>query len=413
MGDWQSAGTRKLGAALDLTVENSGLPLLPAAYADYAEGLYYIEQVPNPERASSSLRKALDADPQGPLPMLALAGAEVLRFRHAADPAAFDRAALWMERAASKAPDSAYVHLVRATLLESAQRLEPAEKAYRRVLAIHPRNGPALRGLAFLLADRNRSQEALKSYEAAVQAEPDYFQPVLDLGVFYYFRGRYVEAEREFRRVTRLAEGLAQGHHNLAAVLTDTGRYEEAEREFQQALRLERTSDTLAGMGALLAYLGRHRESAYYYEQAVALGPEDYLMISKLADAYRRTGRVAEAGRTYGQALDAAERQVARNQRDAFARAFVAYAQARLGRDSAASAQIQGALREAPQDGKILRRAVLLYQALGRSEEALRLLERVPAAVLDELSRHPDLADFRRDSRFDALKAKKTNSDGG
>ena len=250
LGASQRLSAERLSRTLGFPVETAGTALAAEAYSDYTEGLYYLEQAPNPERAIPYLRRALAADRDGSIVMLALAQAELLRFRHAADAAAEEQACQWLERASATAPKSGYVDFVRATLLRSAGRLSEAEKAFRHVLEADPRNGPALRGLASLLAESNRSDEAISVYRRAIQAEPGYFQPVLELGVLFYFRGQYAEAEREFVRVTELAGQLAQARQNLAAVLADTAQYDRAEKELQQALNLQRTSDTLAGMGA-------------------------------------------------------------------------------------------------------------------------------------------------------------------
>ena len=251
---------------------------------------------------------------------------------------------------------------------------------------------PALRALADLLAAEKRSEEAAELYKQVIAAQPGYFQPRLELGVFYYFRGMYAEAEAELSRAIVIAPQLAQARQNLAAVLVDTGQYTRAEQELQQALTFERTADTLAGMGSLLAYQGRHAESAYHYEQAVALGPEDYLLLSNLADSYRRTGRGNDAHATYAKALAAALRELNLNPSDAYTRSYIAYLHARLGHGAAAEREIRAAIAAAPGNGKVLKRAILLFHALGRGEEALAFWRAAPPAVASELKRHPDLA---------------------
>jgi hypothetical protein len=57
-------------------------------------------------------------------------------------------------------------------------------------------------------------------------------------------------------------------------------------------------------------------------------------------------------------------------------------------------------LQFAPEDRKVLRRAVLTYDCLGLREKALDLLPRATPDLLEELNAHPDLAEFRRHPRF-------------
>ena len=53
----------------------------------------------------------------------------------------------------------------------------------------------------------------------------------------------------------------------------------------------------------------------------------------------------------------------------------------------------------------VIRRAVVMYEMLGRRDRALEITETAPSDVLRELDRQPDLADFRLDPRFIQLKA--------
>jgi len=53
----------------------------------------------------------------------------------------------------------------------------------------------------------------------------------------------------------------------------------------------------------------------------------------------------------------------------------------------------------------------LTYEALGERDLAIQVLKGATAETLRELDRQPDMADFRRDSRFKQLVVE--NSNGG
>ena len=60
-------------------------------------------------------------------------------------------------------------------------------------------------------------------------------------------------------------------------------------------------------------------------------------------------------------------------------------------------------MRFSPDDGKVIRRAVLTYHSLGERDRALALLQTAPPAVVQELSRQPDLVDLSRNPAFQRL----------
>ncbi|MBL0161557.1 MAG: protein kinase [Bryobacterales bacterium] len=394
---------RQLSSILDVEVSER-TSVNPAAYWDYVQGLYHLKEAPNPAQAASFFERARSLDPNSVLPLVALVQTELLRFRHSGDSSALTRARKWEQLAFRLGPGDPRTLLARASLAEAAGDSRGAEAAYRQAAVLEPGNGGALRALAALLSRLNRRDDAVRAFRAAIAAEPGYIQPLMDAGVFHYFRGEYKDASDYFQEVTRVAPQLWQARQNLAAVYADTGQFALAEREFQQALTLGRDAGTFGGMGAVLAYQKRHAESAYYYEQAVALGPDDFLLHSNLGDAYRRTGRGKDSLRAYGRALSIARESLASAPGNAYTRAFTAYLLIRLGEPVQADREIQAALRDAPGDSKILRRAILLHEAAGQRQQSLALLRLAPPAVRQELARHPDLADFCLDPRFIKLK---------
>ncbi|MGE5321265.1 MAG: hypothetical protein ACM3SW_00275, partial [Actinomycetota bacterium] len=119
-----------------------------------------------------------------------------------------------------------------------------------------------------------------------------------------------------------------------------------------------------------------------------------------LGDALRRLHRRPAARTAYTRALDLASAEIRNNPRAGFQRAFVGYLAARLGQRGRAIDETAEALQLYPQDSKVLRRAVLTYEALGERTRALEVAAKAPLSVLQELDRHPDLKAFRKDPRF-------------
>ena len=116
-----------------------------------------------------------------------------------------------------------------------------------------------------------------------------------------------------------------------------------------------------------------------------------------------------DANAAYRQAMDLAMATLKENPRLGYPRGYVAYIAARLGDRKRAEDEIAQALQLSPGETKVTRWAVLTYEVLGQRDRAIQVLDSAPPDLLRELDRHPDLADFSRDSRFRQLVARNPN----
>jgi len=92
-----------------------------------------------------------------------------------------------------------------------------------------------------------------------------------------------------------------------------------------------------------------------------------------------------------------------------YPRGYVAYIAARLGDRKRAEDEIAQALQLSPGETKVIRSAVLTYEALGQRDRAIQVLDSATPDLLRELDRQPNLVDFSRDSRLRQLVAKNPN----
>ena len=175
-----------------------------------------------------------------------------------------------------------------------------------------------------------------------------------------------------------------------------------------QSLKLRETAPALNNLGAIRAYQKRDSEAVEYYERAVAMDPSDYVYVNvqNLADSYRRLGRIRAAKMAYVKAMNLALGELVENPSEGYPRGFVAYCAARLGDIKRAESEIGQALKSSPGDSEVIQSAVLTYEALHQRDLALAVLTHASPDLLHELERHPDLADFCRDPRFQQLVAK-------
>jgi superkiller protein 3 len=247
----------------------------------------------------------------------------------------------------------------------------------------------------------------VESYQKAIALDPDYYETYEELGAFYYDRGEYLQAAEQFRNVIAHAPRFATAYTNLGGALTELGRYDEAVQAHLTSLRIRTTASGLNNLGAVKAYQKRDLEAIDLYKKADRLDPHNFMYLTNLGDSTRRAGLAAESEQYYRKAMDTALNDLENNARNGRARAYAGYAAARLGDRPRGQQEIEQALQQAPNDKVVIRRAVLMYEMLGRRDRALAIAETATSDLLRELDRHPDLADFRLDPRFRQLKAKR------
>jgi len=122
-----------------------------------------------------------------------------------------------------------------------------------------------------------------------------------------------------------------------------------------------------------------------------------------LGTASRRADFRHEAEQAYRKGLHLAEAALSQNPKDGYERSFLAYLCARLGDPRRAESEAAQALQISGNAISVRWMAALTYEALGQRDLTLAIVRDAPASMLDQLSRFPDLAALRADSRFQQL----------
>jgi serine/threonine-protein kinase len=241
----------------------------------------------------------------------------------------------------------------------------------------------------------------LTAFLRAVELDPGYFKTYQDVGSFYIDAANYHEAAAQFEKMVALAPNEPDAHYALGTAYSDLARYPEAEREFRFALRLSEAPKTLNNLGVALMYQGNDKEAIRYFSRALQVAPEwSALAWMNLGTALRRVNRIKESAAANRHGLDLAEKEMSQDPRSGGVRSSLAFFCARLGERKRAESEIAQALQLSPNDALTRWMAAVTYEALGQRKDTLETLNGSPDAVLADLSRWPDVADLRKDSRF-------------
>jgi eukaryotic-like serine/threonine-protein kinase len=401
VGSMPEALAGAISAALRLHGSAPAETLSPEATPFYDRGLYLLRKDNlSFDEAIPQFEQAARLNPRSPLPLAGLTEAEIMKFEATAATESFEDAQRFLKQAESLNPDSVSVLLAAGQLHQTTGQYEKALEDFRRVQDLEPRNADAFLHSASVYYSLDMSDKAIEAYHKAIELEPDYYKPYQKLGSFYFYRGRYLEAAEQFQKVIDRAPGVLDAYTDLAGAMTELGRYQEAEQALLMSLKLGETAKAWNNLGAIRAYQERDADAVKYYTRAINLKAGYYLCWLNLGDSNRRLGHLADAKLAYRKGLNLALIELQGNPRLGLTRAYVAYLAARLGDTRRGQDEINQALELSNGDTKVIRFAVLTYEALGERDQGIRVLGLATPEVLADLNRQPDLADFRQDVRF-------------
>jgi len=201
----------------------------------------------------------------------------------------------------------ALVLLTEAVKLHQKGRIEAAEKAYRRVLALAPNQKIALHLLGSLLLDHGQPDAAVPLLRRALDLDPGNIDTHNNLGVALQAIGRGDEAIVRYKAVLAADPLHVLAQNNLSSVFRNLGRYDEALLWAKRAILLKPDyPEAHNNAGSALHALGRDEEALAAFARAVALRPEDAKAQSNIGVVLRELGRLEQAIVQFDLALDLA-----------------------------------------------------------------------------------------------------------
>jgi tetratricopeptide (TPR) repeat protein len=156
---------------------------------------------------------------------------------------------------------------------------------------------------------------------------------------------------------------------------------------------LRDTSDTEHTLGAICWDERKDEEAAAHYLRALQIGPENSSIWMSLGFCYREQKLASKALNVYRRGLHASGKELAQDPRNARAHASQAYFEAML-HDPARAEEDAAESLKLSHDDDTTQFAVMTYEAIGRRDLALQVLETYPD-VITELRRYPWLASLR------------------
>jgi Flp pilus assembly protein TadD len=178
----------------------------------------------------------------------------------------------------------------RTYLLEG--RLNAAITELSTAASLDPKLTEAHNLLGVAYDKKGLADQARDSYERAVKVEPEDAETLNNLGFSLYQNGNYRAAVDRLKRAVKLEPTNERILNNLGLALCRLGKFQEAFRHFARA------AGPLTGnlnTARMLERFGREEDATRYYEDARRIDPNSSFALRRLADLYKRLGKLEQA----------------------------------------------------------------------------------------------------------------------
>ncbi len=381
----------------------------PAAYDFYLQGRGYLQnfdKVENLENAIAVFRRALEKDPDFSAAHAGLGEAYWLKYQLTHDSQLVNEAADSCTQAAKADASLAVAHTCLGFVYNGTGKYEEAAAEFEKASVLEPTLDDAAAGRARAYVNLKRLDDAEKAYRKAIALRPNYWANYNRLGIFYLMHGRLDEAAQMSSQVISLVPDSFVGYNNLGLARLQQARYAEAVPLLERSLEIRKTSDATSNLGTAYFALHRYADAARAYEQAAALNDKNFIVWGNLGDAYYWTpGRRGEAPSAYRKAITIAEEALRVNKLDADTHISVALYHAMLGERDSAFNSLRRAMAAAPNRPDFMLDSAIIHEQFGEHERALDALEKAVAAGVPPVAVRdtPNFEGLRSNPRYVSL----------
>lgn len=191
-------------------------------------------------------------------------------------------------------PESDLIRLAYAT---SLLMLKDYPRALDEVRKIDPRDADAWLLIGDCFRSMGEYDSTLNPYLKAVALDSELVAPYYYIGAVYQQRQEYDSAIWAFQNITRMSANY-QVYRQLAGLQLRAGYLDDAEKSYELSLAMDSSENNLRSMVALSAIYeerGDTEAARLALEKAVALAPNDVMLLSRLMGFKQEAGQYAQA----------------------------------------------------------------------------------------------------------------------
>jgi len=197
-----------------------------------------------------------------------------------------EEALLALEKAVELDPADSATVVNYGNALSNIDRIDDAEKAYRKAIELDSQCWEAWAGLGNILVKfRKDSQGAEEAYRKALAVNSEDIDLLRNIGLLLWESGRAAEAEKTCRQAIKIAPDDSELWNLLGVIqIYPKSEFKKAEKSFRKALELDPKNDSAwNNLANLQKQSSRYVEAEQAYRQAVQFGPDDLSYSLRLA----------------------------------------------------------------------------------------------------------------------------------
>ncbi len=210
------------------------------------------------------------------------------------------------QEAARLAPDNAKIWSNISSVWFEMGNYQEAEKTARSALALRPDYPRAWDNLAATLSAMNRLNEATEACQQAIRLQPAMQSAWFKLGVIHFQRDKLLESKEAFNLTGDSPDLFPFVLYYFCMIEARRGELDAALQKLAEARAADPANEleptALKELAAACTRLGRHLPAADFYEQAVALAPDDFSAWLALGASLHRAEKFSRAREAYLQA---------------------------------------------------------------------------------------------------------------
>jgi eukaryotic-like serine/threonine-protein kinase len=288
------------------------------AYDRYLRGrqaLRGVQSEKNTQTAIDYFNQSIEKDPGFALAYAGLAEASLSMYKSKKDSFWSEKALAAAQRGEQLKDNLPEVHYALGDVYSATGKSVESILELKRALQIAPKSDEGYRLLGRAYLHNGQRMEAVAAYKRALEVNPYYWANYRAIAAAYLSSGENDKALENFKRVTELEPDSIDGWDNLGDAYARMGRYEESIPAFQKSIGIGPTWSAYSNLGSAYFLLKRYNEAAQMFEKALSLSPNQEMVVSNLADAYRWSGEKDKADSTYDQAIALAFKELEVNPR--------------------------------------------------------------------------------------------------
>jgi predicted O-linked N-acetylglucosamine transferase (SPINDLY family) len=204
-----------------------------------------------------------------------------------------------------------------------------AEQFFQKVLQLQPEAAEIHNRLGFTLQQQGKIEEAIACFQKALKIQPDYIEAQANLGNAFHLQGKLTSAEQiryadlsqqsaldrqkmgdlktaefYYRQAITLQPDLFQAHKNLGDLLQKQGRLDDAFKSYQQAIKIQPNyAYGYHNLGYIFQKKGKFREAIVAYKKALDINPNLALTYNSLGNVMKHLNQFDAAIEYYQQAI--------------------------------------------------------------------------------------------------------------